>query len=743
MNVVSPLSSQSRPSAFDSAKTQNLSFYYLLFFLSGFPALLYQIVWQRALFTLYGVNIESVTMIVTVFMLGLGLGSLAGGRLSTYPKIKPLLAFGLIEASIGVFGFASLRIFHRVGSVTAGHSTFVTGIIAFALLLVPTMLMGSTLPLLVEHVVRRTGNVGESVGSLYCVNTFGSGVACLAAAVVLMQVLGEAGSVNLACSFNLIVGAIAVVTAIRNSAPARERDLPESGARTHTIPLRIGVALSGVLGFIALAYEIIWYRLYFFATAGKASSFALLLAFYLFGIACGSLAVQNACRKKLGNDLRRTLSATSSVVLLGTIAAFLVGPALAHATARIPFGFTYLFVFIAAGLLGSAFPLLAHAAIGPGNGAGKSISYLYLSNIIGSTLGSFVIGFIVLDHWSTQATSTLLLGLGFVTYLALVVLSRPIEGKAIVAAGCIACILLALGSRQLYSSIYERLLAKSDYKPGLQFADLVENRSGLVTVLQDGTVFGGGIYDGRFNTDLIHDNNGIFRAFAIAGMHAKPTNVLIIGLSSGSWAQVVANNPAVQDITAVEINPGYLPLIRKYKEVETLLQNPKVHIVIDDGRRWLVSHPDRKFDFILMNTTYSWRANSTNLLSREFLELIRHHLSPGGIAYYNTTWSEEAMATGVSVFPYNLRVANFLAVSDSPFTLDKDRWREALMVYQLDGHPVFDLSNPLHQKRLEEVLHLADESETPKQGVSTRVTLLKQLTGVPIITDDNMGTEWK
>src|SRR5438477_12784652 len=85
---------------------------YALFFLSGFPALLYQIVWQRALFTLYGVNIESVTMIVTVFMLGLGFGSLAGGWLSSLPKIRPLAAFGGIEASIGVFGLFSLKIFH-------------------------------------------------------------------------------------------------------------------------------------------------------------------------------------------------------------------------------------------------------------------------------------------------------------------------------------------------------------------------------------------------------------------------------------------------------------------------------------------------------------------------------------------------------------------------------------------------------------------------------------------------------
>src|SRR5580692_6547726 len=176
---------------------------YLFFFLSGFPALLYQIVWQRALFRLYGVNIESGTVVVSVFMLGLGLGSLAGGWLSSRKGIRLLLAFGVIEISVGLFGAVSLGLFHRIGALTAGASTTATGFIAFALLLVPTMLMGSTLPLLVEHFVRRTGNVGESVGLLYSVNTFGSGVACIAAAVVLMKLLGESGAVRLAACFNL------------------------------------------------------------------------------------------------------------------------------------------------------------------------------------------------------------------------------------------------------------------------------------------------------------------------------------------------------------------------------------------------------------------------------------------------------------------------------------------------------------------------------------------------------------
>src|SRR5712692_8684405 len=119
-----------------------------LFFLSGFPALLYQIVWQRALFTIYGVNIESVTVIVTAFMLGLGLGSLGGGWLSS--RAVPLLAvFGAVELGISAFGLVSLKLFHAVALFTAGSPTFETGAVTFAMLLIPTMLMGSTLPLLV------------------------------------------------------------------------------------------------------------------------------------------------------------------------------------------------------------------------------------------------------------------------------------------------------------------------------------------------------------------------------------------------------------------------------------------------------------------------------------------------------------------------------------------------------------------------------------------------------------------
>ena len=665
------------------AKLDTIPFYYLLFCLSGFPALLYQIVWQRALFTLYGVNIESVTMIVTVFMLGLGLGSLVGGWLSARRRVRLLLAFGLIELSVGAFGAASLGIFHHIGALTAGASTTATGCIASALLLLPTMLMGSTLPLLVEHFVRRTGNVGESVGLLYSVNTLGSGVACLAAALLLMRLLGEAGSVRLAVCLNLFVGAMALILQAKQAAPALQKRAMESAAPQQnppqqTIPFWIGVLLAGATGFVALAYEIVWYRLYSFASGGVAPCFATLLAFYLVGVAYGSFVVRDLCQRRIRNNVTLTLRAGSNVVIAGTIAAFLVGPALARAMVLLPLTLAYPFVFIAAALLGSAFPLLSHATIDPEREAGRRISFLYLSNIVGATLGSFLVGFVVLAYWSTRATSLLLLGVGLIVASVLAALSGPKGRNAIFAAGCLVCLALALASGPLFSGMYERLLFKSLYKSGMKFSDVVENRSGVIAVYASTAefnyptriVYSGGAYDGQININIMRDSNLLFRAFAISGMHPNPKKVLVIGLATGAWAQVVVNDPMVEDVTIVEINPGFLSLIGKYPEVASLLRNPKVHIVIDDGRRWLAGHPDRRFDFILMNTTWNNRANVSNLLSTEFMGVMRAHLDRGGIAYYNTTFSDEALATGATAFPYALRVNSFLAVSESPITLN-------------------------------------------------------------------------
>lgn len=726
--------------------------YYLLFFISGFPALLYQIVWQRSLFTLFGANIESVTIIVTVFMLGLGLGSLAGGKLSTIPGMRLLAAFGCVELGTGAFGLASLWIFHRVAASTAGSSLLTTGVIAFCLLLIPTLLMGSTLPLLSEHFVRHTGNVGESVGLLYCVNTFGSGLACFAAAAFVMRAFGESGSVRLAAGFNLFAGIMALLLQAR-SAPAAPRRTPEISANLASdalLPFPAAIFLAGATGFIALAWEIVWYRFYSFATATSASAFPILLGMYLLGIAYGALRVRDGCTGSLKHATGRLMGFCAEVVLAGSIVAFLLGPSLAALVVHFPV-LPLLPVFVSACLLGAAFPLLAHAAINPRQKAGRAVSLLYLSNIIGCTAGSFFVGFILVDHLSTRAVSALLLIAGMLIAVLLARLSGGAAHKArLMAFGATALILL-LTSGALFSHSFEKLLFKTKYHRGMQFSDLAENRSGVIAVYTENadrgysvsTVYGGGIFDGQFNTGLVHDSNGVSRMYAAAAMRPDAKQILMIGLGSGSWAQIAANLPALRDMTIVEINPGYLSLIRKYPEVRSLLSNPKVHIVIDDGRRWLVAHPDRRFDMIISNTTFNWRANTTNLLSVEFLQMIRAHLLPRGVLFYNTTWSSRVLATGVVEFPCALRVEGFLAVSDSPLTLDRERWRALLTSYRIDGQPLVDLSDPQQQRALDQVLHLTDELDVPGGGLETRASLAHRLAGVRLVTDDNMGTEWE
>ena len=136
------------------------------------------------------------------------------------------------------------------------------------------------------------------------------------------------------------------------------------------------------------------------------------------------------------------------------------------------------------------------------------------------------------------------------------------------------------------------------------FAHIVENRSGIITADADGTVFGNGMYDGRFSTDLKADRNGIIRPYALSLFHGTPRNVLMIGLSSGSWAQVIASNPAVESPTIIEINPGYLELIAGQPEVRSILRNPKIRIIEDDGRRWLGHHPEMRFDAVVANTSF-------------------------------------------------------------------------------------------------------------------------------------------
>jgi predicted membrane-bound spermidine synthase len=175
---------------------------YAIFFLSGVSALIYQLCWQRSLLTIFGSNVESAAIVVSSFMVGLGIGSLVGGWVSENSRIPLLLAFSVAEFAIGLCGVFSLHVFKVAGAAVSGGSLLQTGAVCFALLLVPTLFMGSTLPLLVTHHVRSLKDVGRSVSWLYFVNTLGASAGCLVASLVCLYYFGMKTTVIIAACLN-------------------------------------------------------------------------------------------------------------------------------------------------------------------------------------------------------------------------------------------------------------------------------------------------------------------------------------------------------------------------------------------------------------------------------------------------------------------------------------------------------------------------------------------------------------
>jgi spermidine synthase len=712
-----------------------------LFFFSGFPALIYQLTWQRELFRIFGVNSESVTIVVTAFMLGLGLGSLAGGWVSKQRWIGLLPLLAAIELATAAFGVVSLAVFEQVGALIVNWSLPAMAAINLLLVIVPTLLMGATLPILVSHLVRRSGEVGGAVGLLYYVNTMGAGAACLACCGVLFPFFGMHGAIRTAVGINVAVAIGAIAAHVFHRDKARPVvAITNQRPREAVLGMRRMLLLAALGGFISLSYEIFLFRTVSYASGSSATAFALTLACFLFGIAGGARSAGKACETLHPAD---TMRKAADELVFANLVGLLFLPLMTHLAwlGLGVLGIDMLMIYLIARRWGSLLPYLAQFGVPADDRAGMRTSLLYFSNILGSAAGAIVTGFVLTNYLTLVQTALALAIAGTVCALSLIATldtagsERRRRAFDVVGVLAIALVVIPLMSQR----VLENLLFKG--KVDHAFAHVVENRSGIITVDTDGTVFGNGMYDGRFNTRLRDDRNGIIRPYALSLFRAASRDVLMIGLSSGSWAQVIANNPEVRSLTIVEINQGYLSLIAQQPEVASVLRNPKVTIITDDGRRWLSHHPDRRFDAIVSNTTWNFRANVTNLLSSEFLELARQHLNPQGILFYNTTDSDRVQRTACLAFPYGARFTNHMVVSDTPIDWNFDRWRRVLESYVIDGTRQFDPQSAEDRALLDSVTSADKSSQQPM--IEGCPQLLTRTAGKTPVSDDNMGTEWR
>ena len=182
-----------------------------VFFLSGIAALIYQIAWQRMLFTAFGVDLESVTIIISVFMAGLGVGAYYGGRIADRFPNHIIQFFALTEIGIGTFGIASPFLIEFVKEVFLHSNVLTVALANFVLLLFPTFLMGSTLPLLTQHLNKYVNNGGNNIGWLYFTNTFGAATACILTGLVLFNYLTLTQVIYLAAVINYIVAIVVFI----------------------------------------------------------------------------------------------------------------------------------------------------------------------------------------------------------------------------------------------------------------------------------------------------------------------------------------------------------------------------------------------------------------------------------------------------------------------------------------------------------------------------------------------------
>src|SRR6202050_1619736 len=489
--------------------------------------------------------------------------------------------------------------------------------------------------------------------------------------------------------------------------------------------------LSLCIGFLSLSEEILWVRVVGFSFRTLPFAFSFVLACYLVGIALGAAYGKRLCGR--ARDLYVAAGIVLAIAALADVLTpLLIGRVLLPDNPH-RLGEFGIAIIVAAGLKSVLFPIAHHlGSVAEGPRVGRTVSRIYFGNIIGATLGPLVMGFVALDHLSADECFAL-------TGAACLLISAACVLKS----GRRAYILAPLAAALLLSTLIAPALRPGPGSLQMQaigganaMTHFAANRHGVIhTVRSDlggDVIFGGNVYDGIASVDVDSNVNRLDRLYLLALLQPRPRNVLVIGLSGGAWVRAFKSSPGVERIDVVEINPAYVGLVRLYPELAPLLVDPRLRVHIDDGRRWLKRNPDTHFDLIIQNTSYYWRANTGNLLSREYLSDVRRHMNPGAVLAFNTTGSYDALATEQAVFPFAYVYVNFAYASDHPLTPDLSRLSA---LRRPDGTPLVNNATASTQSVA------ADLLSARLQPV--REFIAEHGADAQVITDDNLLSEYR
>jgi spermidine synthase len=388
----------------------------------------------------------------------------------------------------------------------------------------------------------------------------------------------------------------------------------------------------------------------------------------------------------------------------------------------------------ASAVLSFCFPIAHHLGTrSAGTTRGRHFARVYTANVMGAALGPLVTGYLLLDRLTLQSSFIVIAVMQAGAAIFLVQALRLPAARGIVAAAVAGSGGLVLAAAVLDPHALVRVLGPQ----GQRAAVVVENRHGALSIFRgdrgDDIVYGGNVYDGSTNLDPVRNTNGLERPLLLAALHPEPRRVLMIGLSVGTWLAVVREFPGVESIDVIEINPGYLQAAQAYPMQAAALRDPRVHVAVDDARRWLRHHPGRQYDVVVMNTTLHWRAHSTLLLSRQMLEQLKAHMAPGAVLGFNATDSPDAFFTASQVFAHAYRYRSFVYAAGFDFRPRKDapRARLAYEAIRLEGRPFFPAGSSSIARHLAVPFStVADDAAATGRALET-------------VTDENLITEFR
>ncbi|MBI4885661.1 MAG: tetratricopeptide repeat protein [Acidobacteria bacterium] len=763
---------------------------YLLFVCSGLSGLIYQVVWVRAFGNVFGNTIYSASLVVAVFMLGLGAGSFAAGAWADRRyRLRPdslLRAFGVVELAVGALALGLSALLPHLGDLSARFSSYTPGpdgwyilttssyvgraALAVGLLAPITLLMGGTLTLLVRHVVGRELPAGGwRIALLYAANTTGAAVGCFLTDFALVPAFGFQRTQLVAFAFN-VAAALGAFSLARGATVRLKPDTTyikkdaRGDADVRSVRLQpdpttawtsLAIALSG---FAAMGMEIVWFRHFSIVLGEYRAVFSLLLTVILCGIGAGALA-GGWLQRRVGRPVQMWMLVQGLFVastLLGLVsidarqirdwsAGQLALDGWARSWAEVWFNAAP--IIAVAGLpsllMGFAFPLANAAIQCVESRVGRRAGVLYLANTAGAVGGSLATGFLLLPMLGIQASTTLLVSVSAGGIAPLYLAGRADRPGPWPLAGSLTVAAASLGLWLLLPS--DALIAKEMLFP-LEKAYAVSEGLTEVIAVTDGPDGGRVLVTNGHpmsSTELFSQR--YMRAMAHIPLLSldSPTRVLVLCYGVGNTAHAATLHPTVERVDIVDLSAHVLRHSSYFSDVNhDVLRDPRVAVYVNDGRDHLRMQAAGSYDLITLEPPPIVHAGVAGLYSREFYRSARSRLTPGG---YLSQWLPvfgvphdtilSMIRAFVDVFPNAVLLSGantnllLIGANDARNTIDPGRVAAAL------------LRAPAVQADLRR-LDLGSPREIVGTFVASTETLVAATRESPPVTDDRPIQEY-